>query len=184
MAEQPTTQATTEVPQHDSAHQSGAEALLAANKGLVLWTWVTFILVCIALYKVAWKPILASLDQRENDIRKSLEDAEKIRDEVARMGETQQRMLGEAEAQAKSVLAEARKGASEAARNIEEKAHEEAQILVENATREIKAAQQKAQAALKRESADIAVELAGRIVGEKLDSEKDRQLVDRLIGEL
>jgi F-type H+-transporting ATPase subunit b len=184
MAEQHTTQATTEVPQHDAAHASGAEALLAANKGLVVWTWVTFILVCIVLYKVAWKPILAGLDERENSIRKSLDDAEKIRDEMAKMEETQKGMLQEAEAQAKQILAVARKGASEAARVIEEKAREESQILVENATREIQAAQEKAQAALKKESAEIAVELAGRIVGEKLNAEKDRQLVDRLIGEL
>ena len=185
MADQTTTHATIEVQPHGAeAGHGDSSALLQANKGLVLWTWVTFILVCIVLYKVAWKPILAGLDQREKDIRKSLDDAEKIRDEMAQLGETQQRMLGEAEEKSKAILAEARKGAGEAARSIEAKAREEAQILIENATRELKAAQEKAQADLRKESAEIAVALAGKIVGEKLDAENDRALVDRLIEEL
>jgi F-type H+-transporting ATPase subunit b len=184
MAEQHTTHETIEVSQHASEHHGAADSLLAANQGLVLWTWVTFILVCIVLYKVAWKPMLSGLDERERDIRKSLDDAEKIRDEMARLGQTQQRMLGEAEDQAKTILTEARKGAAEAARTIESRAREEAQILVENATRDLAAAQEKARADLRRESTEIAVTLAGRIIEEKLDAEKDRALVDRLIEEL
>ncbi|NIP96677.1 MAG: hypothetical protein GWO24_25880, partial [Akkermansiaceae bacterium] len=55
------------------------------------------------------------------DIRKSLEDAEKIRAQMAGMEETQRKLLAETEDQAKQILADARKGAGEAARTIEEK---------------------------------------------------------------
>jgi F-type H+-transporting ATPase subunit b len=184
MEEPVTTHETIEVPSHGGGDHGGGPDLLAINKGLALWTWVTFILVCVVLYKVAWKPILESLDQREKDIRKSLEDAEKIRNEMARMENTQKRMIGKAEDAAKQILTEARKGATEAAHVIEEKAREEAQILVENATREIAAAQEKAQDALKQESAEIAVSLASKINGERLDAEKDQEMVERLIREI
>lgn len=184
MAEQAQTHETIEVPAHGAEAQDGAAALMSVNQGLALWTWVTFIIVCVVLYKVAWKPILAGLDQREEDIRKSLEDAEKIRLEMESLAETQRTRLAETEEQAKAMIIEARKGATEAGRVIEQKAREEAQILVENATREIKSAGEKAQAALRRESAEVAVALAGKLLAEKLTDDKDASLVDRLIKEL
>ena len=72
----------------------------------------------------------------------------------------------------------------EAANLIEKKAREEAQILLENATREIGAAQEKAIVGLRRESADLAIELSGKILEENLDTDKNRALVDKLIGQV
>jgi hypothetical protein len=61
------------------------------------------------------------------------------------------------------------------------KARDEAQILLANAQRELKAAHEKALADLRRESADLAIGLSRKIIGESLDEKKSRDLVDRLI---
>lgn len=144
-------------------------------------TWLTFGLLALVLYKVAWKPILTALDKREADIRQALDTAQKTREEYARIEEKRTQLINEADTKAKEIIQSARQAAVDASNSIEAKAREEAQILLGNAQREIKAAQEKAVADLRRESADLAIGLSRKIIGESLDEKKSRDLVDRLI---
>ena len=166
------------------AEHGGASVELMPEKTLVLWTWITFAAVLVVLYKFAWKPILRGLEQREENIRKSIEEAEEISRRLAEIKATQDSMIAEADEKAKNIVAESRKAAVEAARVIEGKAREESQILLENAQREIGALEEKAKVALRRDSAELAVSLAGKILGEQLDAARQRALTDKLIKEL
>ena len=49
----------------------GGGSLLDVNPGLIFWTVITFVLLLLILKKMAWKPILSSLDERENFIKES-----------------------------------------------------------------------------------------------------------------
>lgn len=183
MADNATTTAIEEVPGHgghgDAAH--GDVNLFKPDALIMGLTWLTFLLTTIVLYKVAWKPILAALDKREADIRQSLEDARKHREALAALDEHRAQVIAEADAKAKEIVTVARQAAVEAAAVIEGKAREESQILLANAQREIKTAHEKALADLRRESADLAIGLSRKIIGESLDEQKSRALVDRLI---
>ena len=59
--------------------------LINPSFGLVLWTTVTFILVFLVLKKFAWKPIVNAMKKREETISNALEQAEKVRQEVAEL---------------------------------------------------------------------------------------------------
>ncbi len=174
-----TTHATVEVPSH------GGEAdVMAVSPMMIGLTWVTFILVTVILYKVAWKPILAALEYREQTIRTAQENAEKIRRQLQNMEEIRRQTVAEAEKQAREILAAARRAAEETGHVIEEKARREAQILVENAERDIGKARDNAVAALRRESAELSIAIAGKLIGSNLDDEKNRSLVDKWINQL
>jgi len=151
---------------------------------MVIWTWVTFAIVALVLYKIAFKPIFAALEQREHKIRKAVEDADQARQQMEQIAQTRATLLAEADQAAKNLVEEARKAAREAARVIEEKAREEAKIQIENATREIRAASDKARAGLRQEAAAMAVGLAGKILDQELDANRQRQLVDKLMREV
>ena len=156
-----------------------------AIQGQMFWLFLgVFIVAFFILKKFAFGPILAALDERESQIRDSVESAERIQRELKELEETRKSVIAEADAKAKEVIEEARKGAVEAARSIEKSAKDEAKILVDNARREIAAAEAQAEAALRAESARLAVELAGKVLGENLDDSKNRELVDRLIAEI
>lgn len=155
--------------------------LFSADLTLVLLTWITFLSLLAVLYKFAWKPILAALDKREETIRKSLEEADRIKEELREINQKREQLIREAEDKAKEIIDQGRNAAVEAARTIDRKAKEESQILLENAQREIKDASQEAQFELRKMSAQIAVELAGKLIEENLDSEKNRKLVNELI---
>ena len=62
-----------------------------------LLTWGTFLVASFILYKIAWKPILRTLDKREKDIKKALDEAEQARAGTAGAVEEQKRLLAEAE---------------------------------------------------------------------------------------
>jgi F-type H+-transporting ATPase subunit b len=172
-------QSTVEVP------SQGAEAgVMSISPMMIGLTWVTFILVTFILYKVAWKPILAALDKREETIRKAQENAAQIREELQKMEDARRKSQAEADNQARDILAAARRAAEEAGRVIEEKSRKEAQILVENAERDIGKAREKAIAALRKESADLSIALAGKLIGANLDDEKNRTMVDKLIDRM
>lgn len=151
---------------------------------VTLWTWVTFGVVATILYKVAWKPILAALDAREERIRKSLDDAEQARVQLEEMEATRKRMVVDAEEETKTLIAKARDAAAEAADGIERRAGEKVQIMYENAERDIEAMRSQATTTLRNEQVEMVISLAGRIVSDNMDTEKNRELADRLITEM
>jgi F-type H+-transporting ATPase subunit b len=163
---------------------SGEAGVMAISPKMMGLTWVTFILVTFVLYKVAWKPILAALDKREETIRKAQEDAAKIREELQRMEESRKRTQAKADSQARDIIAVARRAAEEAGHVIEEKARKEAQILVENAERDIGKAREKAVAILRKESAELSIALAGKLIGANLDDSKNRAMVNQMIDRI
>jgi len=169
-------------PHEEQGH--GSPGLFSPDVTMVLLTWVTFFLLLAILNKVAWKPILQLLDEREKSIRESLENADKIKVEMANLQETRDEVLAKAELKSKESIEQSRKAAVEAAKVIEHKAREEAKILLENAQREIKAETENAQAALREESSRIAIELAGKLIEENLDTEKNHELINRITKEL
>lgn len=178
------TEAIIEVPAHAGAHQEEASIVLKPDLTLVAWTWVTFAIVVVVLYKVAWKPILAGLDAREENIRGSIDKADEINRKLDEIKATQDSLIAEADHKAKEIVDHARVAATEAAQVVQRGAKEEAKILYENAEREIAAAQAKAQSVLRRESAELAVGLARKVLQEKLDAKQDAKLVDRLVSEV
>ena len=171
----------------DGGAQGDAHAqppMIDVSVTMMIWTWAAFGILFFILYKKAFKPILAALDQREESIRKSVDEADEIKRTLEEIKSTQEGMLAEADAKAKDVVMQSRAAATEAARVIERKAKDDAQIVLENAQREIKTIRDKAEASLKRDSAEMAIALAGKIIAENLDDERNRNLTDKLISEL
>ena len=54
------------------AQGSKPNPLVQLDPGLFIWTILTFLLLCFALAKFAWKPLLKALESRENDIQASM----------------------------------------------------------------------------------------------------------------
>lgn len=170
-------------PAPGHGHEAEAQPMRPEPIMMVL-TWVTFAIVAFILYKVAWKPILAGLDKRESDIREALRNAERAREELAKVKESSEQLLAEARSQAQDMAAAARLAAAEAAAGIQAEARQEAQRLVEGARTEIDSATNRARETLRRDAADLAVGIAARILQEHMDEPKSRAIADRLVREV
>lgn len=156
----------------------------ALSVSVTFWLWITFAVVSVVLYKIAWKPILEGLDAREKKIRDAIEGADKVQKALATIDATRQAMLAEVETKSQQAIAQARAAAIEAATGVEKRSAEKIKILYENAERDIEAMKNSAIAALKKEQLELILKVAGKVVASDMNTEKNRVLTDKLLAEL
>lgn len=163
---------------------SHASSVMDVSDEMVVLTWITFVLAALILYRLAWKPILAALDKRETEIRESLEEAEQRHQESEKAAQETKTMLARAQDDARQVVEQARKAAQDLAATLREKADKEARETVKSAAQEIDFARTKAVAALRKESAALAIDLAGKVVSKEMTAAEKSALMDRLLKEM
>lgn len=158
--------------------------LLDVNPGLIIWTIVTFVCLLFVLTKLAWKPMLKSLNDRENFIKDSLEKAELAQKEAEKLLEENNANLARAEEDAQKVIAQGREYAEKLKAQIVDESKAEAKKMVDAATADIERKNLEAFNKLKDEIAEIAVQSAEKIILENLDSEKQKHIVNKFIEDL
>ena len=169
---------------HAASPAEVESALLNPDVSMVVLTWVTFLILSAVLYKFAWAPILKALDEREGLLRRSVENADKIKAELDQLHQTRNQFIHEAEEKARNIISEAKQAGTQISQVIQKKAKEEASILLENTRRDLKEEVAKAKIILREESARIAVELAGKLIEKNLDTESNRKLIHKLTAEV
>jgi len=162
----------------------GGGGLFEINTGLSVWTVLVFLGLVLILGKFAWGPILAAVEAREQGIQNALDEAARSNEEAARILEEHRRQLAEARRRAGELLTQGKQAGEKLRREIEEKARAEAQGIVERARADIQRERDKALDALRRESVDLALAAASRLIHERLDQAHDRKLVETYLHEL
>ena len=164
--------------------QDAGGGLFALDPGLSVWTIVVFALVLFVLGKFAWGPILGQVEDRESSIRRSIDEAREMHQEAEKLLEEHRKQLADARRQAQEIVSEGREVGERLRREIESKAREEADAILERARAEIGRERDRAMETIRTESVDLALAAAGRILGEKLDAEADRALIQRYLEEM
>jgi F-type H+-transporting ATPase subunit b len=166
------------------AQGGGSGGLYDINTGLSVWTLVVFGALVFLLGRYAWGPILRTVEAREKGIQSTLDEAAARNAEAARLLAEHKEQLADARRQANDLMAEGKAAGQTLRREIEEKARAEAQSMVERARREIERERDAALEMLRRESVELALAAASRLLQENLDQPKDRALVERYLNEL
>jgi F-type H+-transporting ATPase subunit b len=167
-----------------AAAEGGAGGLLSLDTTLLVSTAILFALFAWVLGKFAWGPLLKIVDDREKNIRSSVEAAEKAAAEAKDTLEKHQEMLRGAGREREEILARALKEAETARNELVEKARSDAERIVDRAHEQIEQEKTQAIAELRGQVADIAVEAASRIVKSSLTPEAQKKLVDDYITSL
>ncbi len=162
----------------------GGGGLFDINTGLSAWTLIVFAGLLIILGKYAWGPILGTVEAREKGIQGALNEAADRNAEAARLLEEHREQLADARRQANELIAEGKAAGEGVRRDIEEKARAEGQAIIERAKAEIERERDAALEALRRESVELALAAASRLMQENFDQKKDRELVVRYLNEL
>jgi F-type H+-transporting ATPase subunit b len=171
-----------EVDGSAAAHKKDV-SLMSPDTTMLVLTWVTFFLLLAVLQKFAWKPIVTALENREKYIRESLDEADKIKSSFTDIQASKEKILSEAHKSAQDIIDQSRKRAQEVAKSIEDRAKEHAQEILQSAHQQIEGERDRVKTALRRDSADMAIGLAGKIMKENVDNEKNRKLIDQAIKE-
>ena len=159
-------------------------SLLSVNPGLIIWTIVIFVLLLILLRKIAWTPLLGALNTREESIKNSLDNAEKLKKEAEELIEQNKKNLAEANAKSMEIINQAKEVANKLGDELKQKANEDAQKIIEQAKAEIEQQKNSAMDDLKDKISDIAIEAAEKIISESLDKEKQKKLVNDFLSKV
>ncbi len=153
--------------------------------GLFAMQLTILILLLFLLAKFAWKPILNSLDEREEGIQNALDQAENARKEMQNLQADNEKMIKEARAERDAMMKEAREIKDNIIAEAKEEASEQATIMIENAKATIKQEQQAAIAELKKNVADLSINIAQQVVRKELASQDDQlKLVEGMLEEV
>ncbi len=154
------------------------------NLGLSIWTTFVFLGLLAILWKFAWGPILGAVQAREDGIQGTLDEAASQRDEAAKLLAEHRQQMADARRQAQQMIAEGKEAGERVRQGIEEKARAEGDAMIERARESIEREKDAALDELRKESVDLALAAAAKLVQESLDEEKDRELIMGFIDDL
>ena len=157
--------------------EGGGSGPFSVNPGLILWTWVVFLVFLFFFRKTFWVTIVSRAEEREKTIAGQLAEAERLNTEAKTLLAEQQKATAEARSSAQSMLAEARSAAEKERAQGLEKARQQQEALLERARRDIAAERDKALAELRHEAVELALGAASKVIGQRLDGDADRKIV-------
>lgn len=158
--------------------------ILNPGLGLIFWMTLIFLLTWMILAKFAFKPISKALRDREESIDSAIKSADRARAEVADLKSENEELLKQAKEERSQILKEANDIKAKIIEDAKIEAKKETSKMIEDAKLEATNLKAKAMAEVKQDVGSIAVDIAEKLVRQKLDGgDSQQQLISSLIEE-
>ena len=153
--------------------------------GLFFWQLLIFVGLIFILKKFAWKPILDTLNERENAIKESLESAQKAKDEFSKIKADNEKILNEARKERDFIISDAKKTGRLLIEDAKNAAKLESEKIIGNARESMTNEKKLILKDLKSQVIDLSVDIASKILKKELNK-KERQddFTQKLIDEI
>lgn len=145
---------------------------------------VNFAIIIIVLTKLLYKPILGMLEKRRKEIEAGLLLSEKMKAEEAKLKEKQEKMLAETRKEVKIMIEEGKKQGKEAEKEIIAQAQIQAKDILEKGKLEVDRRRKDMEKGLRKESVDMAVAMAKRLISSVLSQKDQHRLLTEQLKEL
>jgi F-type H+-transporting ATPase subunit b len=152
--------------------------LVQPDPGLYIWTIATFLLLAAGLAKFAWRPLIAALTERQDAIRKSLDEARQAKQELERLNAESQRILAQARTEAESILTATRSDANQFREELKQKARAEAAGIVKNAEKQIELETARALQQIRQEAVELSVTIASKLLQRNVSKDDNLRLIE------
>ena len=164
--------------------EHAASGPLSVDPGLMIWTVFVFLLLLLILRKFAYPALLGAVEAREKALEEQIAAAERARTEAEAILAEHKKLLAEGRTSAHQLLVEARTTAEKERALALEKTRQEQEELLGRARRDIGAERDRALADLRREAVELSLAAASKLIGERLNSDTDRKLVEQYLAGL
>jgi F-type H+-transporting ATPase subunit b len=162
----------------EAASEGGIGALGVDLKGLILQI-ATFVLVFILLKKFALDKILKTLEERRKTIEEGVKLGQQMAQEKEKLAEQIEKMLKGARSEADKIIAAGHKDAGQIVQAAEAAAAKKTESLLAEAKVQINEEVKQARRSLEKEILTLVADTSEAVLGEKLDSSGDAQLIKR-----
>lgn len=153
--------------------------------GLAIWSLIIFLIFWFGMYKMAFKPIMESLNKRDNDIQEAIDEAKKAREEMSKLQSENEQLLAAAREERAAMLKEAKDTKNQIIAEAKDKAKSEANKIIDNATAEIENQKKAALAEVKNQAGLLALDMAEKVIKKDLKGNSEQKaFVDQLVSEI
>ena len=149
--------------------------LLTPPLGLLIWTFLAFIIVFFILKKFAWPQIINGLKKREETIAESLATADRIKEEMVQFKSEHEALLAKAREERGQMLKEARDIKDQIINEAREKAKSEANKIISDAQQSIQNQKMAAIIDVKNEVGKMVIEVAEKILRKELSNKTEQE---------
>ncbi|MFA5143075.1 MAG: F0F1 ATP synthase subunit B [Candidatus Omnitrophota bacterium] len=156
--------------------------LLSTNE--IVAQVVTFLILLFLMKRFAWRPFLKVLDDRKERIAAEFKAIDAARDEASRLRADYEKAMAGVEEEARKRIEEAVEEARCAAEAIRQDARDEGEKILAKTQETIKQEVAKAEEELKDTIANLTVDIAAKVVQERLTAEDDKKIVETFIREM
>lgn len=169
-----------------AAQESGGagSAIFSLNLGLMIWTWILFLLTLGILSWKVFPKIAGGLEERQRKIQESIDEARLAREEAEQIRLEQRKELEAARRETQSLLDKARDAGERLKEEILEVARREQEELVDRTRRELDRERRELVEQVRREAIEVSLAAAGQLLKAHLDSKENRKLVRDYISRL
>jgi F-type H+-transporting ATPase subunit b len=149
--------------------------LLLPGQGLIIWQLIIFLGLFFLLAKLAWKPILTSLKEREESIQQALDSAENAKKEMASLKQDNEKLLRETREERDKILRDARTAANRIHDEAQADAKRNADRLIEDAKSIIQTEKNAALRDVKEQVAMFSLDIAEKLIRKNLSDDKSQK---------
>ena len=160
------------------------EQLVRFDPGLIIWTWLTFFIVLAILARKAWGPMITALEKRENRIRDSLSEADRVRRESDELTAKMEDELKKSRVAAKQIMARAREAGERVRLELEDAARGKAAEFMARAKDQLEAERERTLREIRSNVVDLSISMAGKVMERNLSTEDNRRLVEESLRQL
>lgn len=164
---------------HDILHQLGVDdpRVMAAQV-------TAFILLWIVLAKYLFRPVLALLHARDQEIKQTYENAETERARAEEFRANYEQRLADVEAEARARIQSAVKQAEDAKDDILTDARSRSEDILRRGQEDLVREREKTLAQIREEVVDVSLAAAGKLIEESMDTQRHRKLVSDFINKI
>ena len=155
------------------------------SPGLFVMQTVILLILILLMRKFAWKPILNSLQEREEGIESAINLAEQARKEIAELKSANENLLKEARVERDNIVKDAKETANKMVEDAKNNAKVEAEKVLASARHKIELEKAAAISELRLHVASLSIEIAEKIVRTELSSDdKQKALANKLAEDI
>lgn len=152
--------------------------------GTVIVELITFLVMLAILARYVYPEIVRLAEARQRVVAEQLKEAEQSRADAEERLKEAEAKLADARKTAQSVIDAANKSGEQLRQELRQKADEESRRTVEAARKEIEAERDEAVRSVRREVSELVVAATEKVIGETLDDDRQRKLIDKAIAEV
>lgn len=162
----------------------GFEELLGVNPWTALFTLANTVALFLVMKKFLFKPVMKIIEERQQEIDGMYKDAGEAKEQAQALQAEYQEKLSAAQETSERLVKEAVARGQHREEEIIRQANQEASAILEKASADIALEKKKAINDAKDEISDIALAIAGKVVGRELNNDDQSELIDHFINEL